>query len=271
MPDETFGAGPDEIRPDGIGLGENVNAYSSLLVIKEVNAISRARTLRLAVGDIIFGVDGQVYKDGIIEFQTLMEECDEEAGVVLTVLRKGCIFNIIGYGPLGVTLEFPKPEDLEEIVKTIKDYQFPVREDLVVFEVLKDLYRRCEIIDTSPDPIAFYVPPIWLIQNRLFEPLLAVSVIYAITFAVHWVLFVISYILLALYFKRGYLMMLRSFIIYKEYQMWMVIAARDLKEAQQIVRQIDGKARFRNSLVGDPEPNPEPPKKKRKRSSIPGS
>ena len=79
-----------------------------------------------------------------------------------------------------------------------------------------------------------------------------------------------SYILLALYFKRGYLMMLRSFIIYKEYQMWMVIAARDLKEVQGIIRKIDGKTRFRNSLVGDPETDPEPKKKKRKRSSIPG-
>jgi len=85
MPDESLEA----------GLGDNVNAYSSLLVIKEVNAISRARTLRLSVGDVIFGVDGQVYKDGIIEFQTLMEECDEETGVVLTILRKDCIFNII--------------------------------------------------------------------------------------------------------------------------------------------------------------------------------
>jgi len=261
MPDESLEA----------GLGDNVNAYSSLLVIKEVNAISRARTLRLSVGDVIFGVDGQVYKDGIIEFQTLMEECDEETGVVLTILRKDCIFNIIAYGPLGVTLEFPKPEDLEEIVKNIKSYDFPLREELVVFEVLKNLYRQCEIVDTSPDPVAFYVPPIWLIQNRLFEPLLAVTVIYAITFAVHWVLFVISYILLALYFKRGYLMMLRSFIIYKDYQMWMVIAARDLKEVQQIVRKIDEKARFRNSLVGDPVVAEEPKKKKRKRSSIPGS
>jgi len=261
MPDESLEA----------GLGDNVNAYSSLLVIKEVNAISRARTLRLSVGDVIFGVDGQVYKDGIIEFQTLMEECDEETGVVLTILRKDCIFNVIAYGPLGLTLEFPKPEDLEEIVKNIKSYDFPPREELVVFEVLKNLYRQCEIVDTSPDPVAFYAPPIWLIQNRLFEPLLAVTVIYAITFAVHWVLFVISYILLALYFKRGYLMMLRSFIIYKDYQMWMVIAAHDLKEVQQIVRKIDEKARFRNSLVGDPVVAEEPKKKKRKRSSIPGS
>ena len=260
MPDETVEAGH----------GEDLNAFSSLLVIKEINAISRARTLRLAKGDVIFGVDGGIYKDGIIEFQNLMEECDEDEGVVLTILRKGCIFNVIGYGPLGVTLEFPKPEELEDIIKNIKSYSFPLREELIVFEVLKDLYRRCEIIDTSPDPMAAYAPPLWLLQNRLMEPLLAVMVIYAITFAVHWVLFVISYILLALYFKRGYLMMLRSFIIYKEYQMWMVIAARDLKEVQGIIRKIDGKTRFRNSLVGDPETDPEPKKKKRKRSSIPG-
>jgi hypothetical protein len=158
----------------------------------------------------------------------------------------------------------------EKIESDIREYTIPQKQNLIVFEVLRDLYRRCEIIDTTPDPIATYMPPLWLVQNRLFEPLLAISLIYTITFAVHWVLFVISYFVLCVYFKRASLMMLRSFIVYKQYQMWLVIAANDIKEVQLACRKMDPKSRFKNSLVGEPVVE-EKPKKKKKRSSVPGT
>lgn len=256
-------------RPDDTPTGGMAH-QSSFLTIKEVNTISRARTLRLAVGDVIIGTDSQIYRGGIIEFQTVMEECDEENGVLLTIWRDGAIFHVIGFGPLGVTLEFASPENIEQISKDLENFTFPKREELSVFEVLRNFARRCEIIDTSPSQLAFIAPPLWLIQHRLIEPLMAVMAIYAITFVVHWALFIIAYILMSLYFKRGYLMMLRSFIIYKEYQMWVVIAARDVKEVQQICRKFDPKTRFRDSQVGDPVIEETAPKKKRRRSSIPG-
>ena len=245
-------------------------ALSNLIRIKEISTISRARSMRIQPGDVIFGYDSQLFRNGINDFQDLLEECDEEEGVLLTIWRDGLIFNLIGYGPLGATYEFINSEVAEKIEADIRDYTIPQKQDLIVFEVLRDLYRRCEIIDTRPDPIATYMPPLWLLQNRLFEPLLAISLIYGITFAVHWVLFVISYLVLCVYFKRASLMMLRSFIVYKQYQMWMVIAATDIKEVQMACRKIDGKTRFKDSLVGEPEVD-EKPKKKKKRSAIPGT
>jgi len=255
--------------PSGENATEASSHQRSFLTIKEVNTISRARTLRLAVGDVIIGTDSKIYNGGIIEFQTVMEECDEDEGILLTIWRNGAIFNVIGFGPLGVTLEFASPENIEQVSKDLENYSFPKRDELSVFEVLRNLTRRCEIIDTSPSQLAFLAPPLWLIQHRLVEPLMALAAIYAITFVVHWSLFIIAYILMSLYFKRGYLMMLRSFIIYKDYQMWIVIAARDVKEVQEICRKFDPKTRFRDSLVGEPQVD-EAPKKKRRRSSIPG-
>ena len=255
--------------PSGENATEASSHQRSFLTIKEVNTISRARTLRLAVGDVIIGTDSKIYNGGIIEFQTVMEECDEDEGILLTIWRNGAIFNVIGFGPLGVTLEFASPENIEQVSKDLENYSFPKRDELSVFEVLRNLTRRCEIIDTSPSQLAFLAPPLWLIQHLLVEPLMALAAIYAITFVVHWSLFIIAYILMSLYFKRGYLMMLRSFIIYKDYQMWIVIAARDVKEVQEICRKFDPKTRFRDSLVGEPQVD-EAPKKKRRRSSIPG-
>ncbi len=252
------------------GQSRDAAALSNLICIKEISTISRARSMRLQPGDVIFGYDSQPFRSGITDFQELLEECDEEEGVLLTIWRDGLILNIIGYGPLGATYEFINSEIAEKIEADIRDYTIPQKQNLIVFEVLRDLYRRCEIIDTTPDPIATYMPPLWLVQHRLFEPLLAISLIYAITFAVHWVLFVISYIVLCVYFKRASLMMLRSFIVYKQYQMWLVIAASDINEVQLACRKMDPKARFKNSLVGEPVVD-EKPKKKKKRSAIPGT
>ena len=253
----------EEARPD---LAQKASTF---IKISEVNTISRARAMRLSAGDVIIGVNGTVYAEGITEFKIELEECDEDLGLVLTIWRAGTIFNIIALGPLGATLEIASADEAEKISQDLAGYSFAKREDLHIYEVLRNLHRHCEIIDTNPTPTAAIMPAVWLAQNRLFEPLFAVLSIYAITFVVHWALFVISYVILGLYFKRGSLMMLRSFIIYKEYQMWMVIAARDLKEVQQICRQIDPKTRFRNSLVGEPVID-EAPTKKRRRSSIPG-
>jgi len=242
---------------------------STFIKIGEVNTISRARALRIVTDDVIIGIDGEIYKDGIIELKALLEECDEDLGVALTIWRAGTIFNVIAYGPLGATLEIASAEDAEAIGKDVSDYRFPKRDELTIFEVLRNLTRKCEIIDTTPSQTASIMPVVWLAQNRLFEPLLAILSIYAITFVVHWALFLVAYVVLALYFRRGSLMMLRSFIVYKEYQMWMVIAARDIKEVQEVCRRIDPKTQFRNSLVGDPVVE-QPPIKKRRRSSIPG-
>ena len=252
------------------GQSKNEAALSNLICIKEVSTISRARSMRLQPGDVIFGYESKPFRSGINDFLELLEECDEEQGVILTLWRDGLIYNVIAYGPLGATFEFINSDTVEKIELDIENYSFPQRDQLTVYEVLRDLYRRCEIIDTSPDPIATYIPPLWLIQNRLFEPLLAISLIYAITFAVHWVLFVITYVVLCIYFKRASLMMLRSFIVYKQYQMWLVIAAQEMREVQEACRRMDPKTRFKNSLVGEPVLE-EKPKKKKKRSAIPGT
>ena len=69
-------------------------ALSNLIRIKEISTISRARSMRLQPGDVIFGYDSQLFRNGINDFQDLLEECDEEEGVLLTIWRDGLIFNL---------------------------------------------------------------------------------------------------------------------------------------------------------------------------------
>ena len=53
--------------------------------------------MRLQPGDVIFGFKSKPF-DGINDFLELLEECDEEQGVILTLWRDELIYNLIAYG-----------------------------------------------------------------------------------------------------------------------------------------------------------------------------
>jgi hypothetical protein len=191
-------------------------------------------------------------------------ENEDEAGLLLTVFRNGVLFNIITKGPLGATLEYAKPERAELARKALEKFTIESKDNIVLFEVLRDMDRACRIIDTRLSPLAYLAPPVWVVYNKLWEVLVALVMIYVSTLAVHWALFLIASVLLSLYFKRAHLVLRRSFSLVRGYHMWMVIAARSELEVQKICRQIDEKSTFEMDLVGPVEPE-EKPKKRRRR------
>ena len=83
-------------------------------------------------------------------------------------------------------------------------------------------------------------------------------------------MFVITAIILAVYFSRAQTALLRSFALYKEKQMWLILAATSEKEVQLFCRHFDPKCDFKGSQVGPPKEDEEKPRKKRRRSSVPG-
>lgn len=256
-------------QPDGAPApADHLNSFIS---IKEVARISRGRTLRLQNEDVIIAIDGQIFQGSIDEFLDILDECDEETGLLLTIWRKGVIYNVIARGPLGGTLEHCNAETAEAVSRDFAGLEIGNREDYHIYEVLRDLHRNADIIDTRPSQLAVLLPPAWLVQNRLWEPLLAVIAIYGVTISFHWIVFVISAGLLGVYFKQAQIALLRSFAIYRDKQMWLIVAARSMEEAQLVVRQFDPKMNFRNSLVGAPQAPEEAPRKKRRRSSIPAA
>ena len=104
--------------------------------------------------------------------------------------------------------------------------------------------------------------------------MIATLAIYAVTFSVHWALFVIAAILLALYFRKAQLVLLRSFSLHKEKQIWMIIASKNMIDAQRTARLFDPNIVFEPDLIGPPPPPEIDPAKKRKKkkrkSAIPG-
>ena len=239
---------------------------TTYLTVKELRSISRARSLRLQADDLIVAVDGQAFQGDIESFLDIMFECDPENGVVLTIWRNGVIFNVIARGPLGCVLEHAKPEISEKATSDFIGTTVEPLENYITFEVLRDIFRNCIVLDTRLSPVAMIFPPLWAIQNRLWEVLIALFLVYGVTLAVHWALFVIAYIILGVYFRKAHLVLRRSFAMMRGRHIWLVLAAKSELEAQRLCRRLDPKSIFVPDLVGPPVTD-EPPKKRRRRRS----
>ncbi len=251
----------------------NKDAAQHFICIKEVRPVSRAKALRLKTGDVIVGVGGKTFFGSVEELLDIFDEINEEEGTLLTIWRAGVSFNLIIYGPLGCVFEFTSDEVTHSVHTAIPDIKMDNIKEYTTFELLRNIEGECNIFDTRVSPLGIYLPPIWLIQQRLWEPLFAIISVYIVTLVVHWALFLIAAVLLAIYFRRAQLILLRSFSLYKGKIIWMIIAEKTMLDAQKIARLFDPNITFKPDLVGPPAPvelGPEKKKKKKKRkSSIP--
>jgi len=241
------------------------DAASTFLVIKELRGISRGRSLRLQPEDIVVAIDGMPYHQDIETFLDIIFECDPETGKLLTIWRNGVLFNVIVRGPLGCTLEHAKPEIAEKVTADFAKYTVPPIETLATYEVLRDMFRKAVVIDTRLSQMAMIFPPLWLVQNRLWEVLIATFLIYSATLSVHWVLFVITYVILSIYFRKAHLVLRRSFAMMRGRHIWIVAAAASELEIQQLCRSFDAKCTFTPDLVGPPQVEDAPKKRRRRR------
>lgn len=238
---------------------------TSVFVVKDIRPVCRARTLRLENGDAIVAIDGQSFKGDIELLLDVIFECDPKIGIFLTIFRDGHLFHVIARGPLGCAFEYAKPEISEAALRKLSETTIAPIDEYRIFEVLRDINHKCVIIDTEPSMVAMVASPVWLIQHRLWEVLLAVILIYGATLTVSWMLFVISFVLLALYFRQAQLTLQRSFNLMRQRQMWMIVAARSLQEVQESCRQFDPKSIFKPSFVPEPEEDKAKPQKRRRR------
>ncbi len=236
----------------------------SFLKLKEHGTFSRTKALRLKEGDVIVAVNGELFHESTDNLTDILSEEDVEYWIV-TIYRGGVIFEVAARGPLGGSYEYCKQQECQSIENTLKNHKFYPRDQYKIYEVLKDIAKSCDIYDTSYNPLAVYAPPLWLMQQRMWEPLIAILAVYLITLNVNIFLFILAAILISVYLKRGQLILRRSYSMYQDRTVWITIAATGELEAQKSCRDIDPKCTFPFSLVGPPKID-KLPKKKRKRS-----
>ena len=258
MEDTTI---PDETLSDQAQSNE---ISKSFLKLKEHGRFSRTRAMRLKEDDVVVAVDGQLFHETPDNLADTLSE-EEVEHWIITIYRGGVLFEVASRGPLGGTFEYCSSSECQSVENALKNHTFHPKKEYNIYEVLKDMHKSCDIYDTSFTPLAVYAPPLWLMQQRMWEPLIAIIAVYLITLNVNIFLFILAAVLISLYFKKGQLILRRSYSMYQDRQVWITIAATNELEAQKSCRNIDPKCKFPFSLVGPPAQD-NIPKKKRKRS-----
>ena len=248
------GVNPDlEVTDQNLNeLEENTSDQSKLqtfLKLSEHGQSSRTRALRLKENDIIVAIDGISYHDSIDNMVDLLSSGEESDMWLLTIWRNGKFFEVFTRGPLGGIFEFTRPEESQMIMELFQKREMGEKKDYRIFEALRDVKRVVDVYDTTHSQVAVILPPIWLLQQKMWEPLLAIFCVYLITFSVNIFLFILAVILVALYFRKGQVTLRRSYGMFQDRQVWAILAARSDKEAQEMCRGLDEKVNFINALV----------------------
>jgi len=253
-------------------MGEDASDESQLqtfLKLKEHGQSSRTRALRLKEDDILVAIDGVSYHDTIDNMVDLLSSGEEGDLWLLTIWRNGKFFEIFTRGPLGGIFEFTRPEESQMIMELFQKREIGQKDEYRIYEALRDVKRVVDIYDTTHSQVAVILPPVWLLQQKMWEPLLAILCVYLITFSVNIFLFILAVVLVSLYFRKGQVTLRRSYGMFQDRQVWAIIAARSDLEAQEMCRNIDEKVNFVSSLVKPYKKEVPKPRKKNKSGNVP--
>ena len=260
-------------------LSENLNVMEkdasdesqlqTFLKLKEHGQSSRTRALRLKEDDVLVAIDGVSYHDTIDNMVDLLSSGEEGDMWLLTIWRNGKFFEIFTRGPLGGIFEFTRPEESQMIMELFQKREMGQKDEYRIYEALRDVKRVVDIYDTTHSQVAVILPPVWLLQQKMWEPLLAILCVYLITFSVNIFLFILAAILVGLYFRRGQVTLRRSYGMFQDRQVWAILAARSDLEAQEMCRNLDEKVNFVNALVKPYKKEVPRPRKKNKSGNVP--
>ena len=194
-------------------------------------------------------IDGEPYHESIDNMVDLLSSGEEDDTWLLTIWRNGKFFEIFTRGPLGGVFDFTRPEESQMIMELFQKRKMGEKNEYRIFEALRDINRVVDVYDTTHSQTAVILPPIWLLQQKMWEPLLAILCVYLITFSVNIFLFILAVILLGLYFRKGQVTLRRSYGMFQDRQVWAILAARSSLEAQEMCRNLDEKVNFLSPLV----------------------
>ena len=240
----------------------------TFLKLKEHGQSSRTKALRLKENDVIVAVDGSSYHESIDKLVDLLSSGEEDDMWLLTVWRNGKFFEIFTRGPLGGIFEFTRPEESQMIMELFQKREMGQKEEYRIFEALRDVKRVVDVYDTTHTQLAVILPPVWLVQQRMWEPLLAILCVYLITFSVNIYLFILAVVLVGLYLRKGQVTLRRSYGLFQDRQVWAIVAARSDKEAQEMCRNLDEKVNFINAVVKPYKKEVPKPRKKNKSGNV---
>ena len=201
---------------------------------------------RLDEDDILVAIDGKPYLGGPQRLRsTFLQERDEEAKWLLTFYRNGVFFDILIDHPIKSAFGYSTKKETELVLAAFRQHTFGDFQSYENFEIYRDRAGKCDILSFRPDPLAWIIPPLWLLKHRLYPPLAVVSVVYLLTYVIHAYLFIAAAIMLGVYINRAQSNLLRSFTMFEDKSHYMTIAATNEIDANLIIKKMDPKNKIR--------------------------
>ena len=226
---------------------EDTVVDKKLLRIKSIRTSSNAFAMKLKEGDIIISLDGELINLTYEDFSKELKDLKQSK--ILTLYRDGVFFNTFVKGPLGVICE----EINSEIITDLNNYNPIDKIDLQnfyqQFEVFKKSGSTAILMNTFPTILASLAPPLWMIQNKLWNFFAISLVFYIVLLMISPWLFFIGWILKSWYVGNSQIDILRFFYRLNNYRLSLIFCAINEKEAQETARKFDGKIDFYYSYL----------------------
>ena len=222
-----------------------------LVKIKSIRRRSYASSIFLKPDDIIVAINNQFFTFGEKKLtEELKEIKKDEKKVILTVLRSDTFFDIVINNSLGCKYSSTTVNETQSIREKFSSKENFDLEQLLEFTVLRDAFRRYDVIDTSV--MAGLFPPLWLTYSQKWWVLAILVALSSMLLIVNPLLFLFGWLLMSLYCYKAQLNLMYSFSMLEGKVFCMNIAAKSLDHAQEIIRKIDSKSKFKYSKLPHP-------------------
>lgn len=195
-----------------------------------------ARNKKLKEGDVLVAFDGEMFngdaemlsarQGGVKPKEEGDEETEREPALphLLTFWRQGQFFHVIFNTPLNAGFEPCPPDVAQQIDMGFARLKYAPLETYRNFEFFRDVRKNVSLHLCEPETLPKYAPFLWMMNHRLYYPMIAVGIVHILTFLTHWSLFALTYILLSVYTYRGQISLLRSYKLFEDKFFWMVLA-----------------------------------------------
>ena len=233
---------------------EKKNQENNFLIkISTIRGRSYSSNLYLKKDDVIVAINNQFYTFGekkLTEELKELKKSHEKA--ILTILRGDAFFDVIISNSLGckfVTTTFEETQKIREQFSSKENFDI---DELDEYLVLRDAYRRYEIIKSSTSIAAGLFPPLWLAYTQKWWVLGLFLAFISLLIAVNPFIFLLGWLLTSLYCYKGQLNLLYSFSMLEGKVFCNNIAANSIDHAQRIIRKLDAKSRFKYTKLENP-------------------
>ena len=228
-------------------MSEDTVLEKKFLLIKSIRTSSNAFVMKLREEDIIISLDGELMNISYDDFSKKLKDLKQSK--ILTLYRDGVFFNISIKAPLGVICE----EINSETITNLNSYKPIDNIDLQnfyqQFEVFKKSGSTAILMNTFPTILASLAPPLWMIQNKLWNFFAISLVFYIVLLMISPWLFFIGWILKSWYVGNSQIDILRFFYRLNNYRLSLIFCAINEKEAQETARKLDTKIDFYYSYL----------------------